>query len=148
MVTPRMLRERRGSWQSHVPSNDRRHESATGVRVVDECADPTPSLLARVCVLGGLDGVRVGRPHVYARDLEAVAVHEPPQGRDPCLDGKRWVLLGEVVGGPRQRLGIARRSIYGIWSALCASKSRSSQVARVLASAGAATITGTSSVMV
>ncbi len=141
--------DRRGSWHSHVPSNDRRHKSATGVRVVDECADPAPNLVAPVVrVRGGLDGVRVGRPYVGARDLVAVALHEPPKGREASLDGKRRVLVGEVAGGPRQRLGIARRSIYGIWSALCASKSRSSQVARVLASAGAATITGTSSVMV
>ena len=99
------------SVQAHVFPDDTGNESAASDRIVEECSDAGLDRGTNAGVGGGRERVQVGGPHVGARDLVAVALDEPPKGRESSLDGERRVLLGEVACGARQRFGIARRPI-------------------------------------
>src|SRR5207245_834436 len=63
----------------------------------EERPDTLPRRRRAPLPLRGLHRVRVGRPHVRARDLVAVALDEPVKREEPRLHRERGLALGVVA---------------------------------------------------
>src|SRR5690606_14817568 len=76
----------------------------------NQLADLHLHFAARASMLGGGHRRAVRVPHVGARDLIAVALHEPVERKQSRRYRERGLLLAEVARCPSERLGITRRA--------------------------------------